>query len=138
MLPGVAAVVRDEQGRVLLHRRADDGTWTLPSGAIEPGETPAAAVERETREETGLQVRADRVLGVFGWPRFRHRYPNGDLVEYLVVVFRCEIIGSAVEALDGESLELGWFTHEQLATIPLPYPIEVFDAGAEVAPAFDR
>jgi len=138
MLPGVAALVRDEQGRVLLHRRADDGSWTLPSGAIEPGETPATACERETHEETGLEVRAERVLGVFGWPRLRHRYPNGDLVEYLVVLFRCAVVGGTLGALDGESTELGWFTREQLATMPLPYPIEVFDSGAEVAPLFDR
>lgn len=137
MLPGVAAVIRDEQDRVLLHRRLDDGTWSLPSGAIEPGETPATAVARETREETGLEVRAVRVLGVFGWPRLRHRYPNGDLVEYLVVVFRCDVIGGALEAQDGEATDFRWFTRDELATMPLPYPPEVFGRDAEVTPVFD-
>jgi mutator protein MutT len=138
MLPGVAAVVRDHEGRVLVHRRADDGTWSLPSGAIEPGETPADAVVRETREETGLEVRPDRVLGVFGWPRLRHRYPNGDLVEYLVVVFRCAIVGGAVEARDGEATGFKWCTREELAAMPLPYPPALFAPEAEVEPVFDR
>ena len=137
LLPGVAAVVRDAEGRVLLHRRADDGHWALPSGAIDPGETPAAAVVREVHEETGLVVQPARIVGVFGWPRLRHRYPNGDLVEYLVVVFRCEITGGALEARDGESTGFRWCTPDELATLPLPYPPALFAPDAEVAPVFD-
>lgn len=137
MLPGVAAVVRDADGRVLVHRRHDDGTWSLPAGAIEPGETPADAVARETHEETGLVVRPERVLGVFGWPRLRHRYPNGDLVEYLVVVFRCTIVGGTLEAQDGEATEFKWCTRDELAAMPLPYPAALFAPEAELEPVFD-
>src|SRR5690242_2766065 len=82
LLPGVTGIVRDEQGRVLLMRRADNGFWGFPAGAIDPGETPAQAVEREVREETGLHVRATRVAGVFGGAGFRLRYENGDEAEY--------------------------------------------------------
>lgn len=137
MLPGVAAVVRDASGRVLLHRRSDDGSWSLPAGAIDPGETPADAIVREVAEETGLDVHPARVLGVFGWPRLRHRYPNGDLVEYLVVVFRCEIVGGTLEARDGESTGFRWCTLEELAALPLPYPLAVFEPEAERTPIFD-
>jgi 8-oxo-dGTP pyrophosphatase MutT (NUDIX family) len=54
LLPGVAAVIRDQRGRVLFLRRADNGAWGLPAGAVDPGETPAEAVAREAHEETGL------------------------------------------------------------------------------------
>jgi mutator protein MutT len=137
MLPGAAAVIRDEHDRVLLIRRNDDGTWSLPGGAIDPGESPAAAVAREALEETGLEVRATRVLGVFGWPRLRHQYPNGDVVEYLVVIFRCEVIGGALDPQDGEATELKWFTLDELAALPQTYPLELFKPDAEITPMFD-
>ena len=54
--PGVAALIHDESGRVLLQRRSYDGLWSLPAGAVDPGESPAQAVVREVWEETGLKV----------------------------------------------------------------------------------
>lgn len=50
------AAVFDENGRILLQLRADDGTWCLPSGYTEPNESPRDTAVRETREETGLLV----------------------------------------------------------------------------------
>jgi 8-oxo-dGTP pyrophosphatase MutT (NUDIX family) len=63
--------------------------WSLPAGAIELGETPEQAIEREVVEETGLTVIRSEVLAVFGGRDFRYTYPNGDQVKYLVVLFRC-------------------------------------------------
>jgi 8-oxo-dGTP pyrophosphatase MutT (NUDIX family) len=134
LMPGVAAVVRDEQGRVLLHQRHDDGSWSLPAGAIDPGETSSAAVVREVYEETGLVVRAERVLGVFRVP---HVYPNGDRVEYIVVVFGCAIVGGRLEARDGESIGFRWVTTEEIGGVPLPYPAALFAAEAEATAIFD-
>jgi 8-oxo-dGTP diphosphatase len=57
--PTSSAVLRDEQGRILLVRRAippDEGKWDLPGGFLEEGEHPRAAVIRELREETGLEI----------------------------------------------------------------------------------
>ena len=62
LLPGVAGIVRDAEDRVLFIRRADNGEWGLPAGAIDPGETPAEAVAREVREETGLEVTVGALL----------------------------------------------------------------------------
>jgi 8-oxo-dGTP pyrophosphatase MutT (NUDIX family) len=64
-LTAAEAVVFDEQGRLLLIRRADDGLWALPGGLINPGETPAQAAVREIREEAGLVVEADALVGVY-------------------------------------------------------------------------
>lgn len=128
LLPGVAALVRDAENRILLVRRSDDGRWGLPAGAIDPGESPSAAVVREVREETGLHVRPTRIAGVFGGSSFRHRYENGDVVEYTVIVFDCGVTGDDLQPLDGEACELRYFAPDDVPPLPLPYPTSLFDA----------
>jgi len=122
LLPGVAAVVRDADDRVLFIRRADNGKWGLPAGAIDPGETPADAVAREVREETGLEVRPTRVAGVFGGSGFRVRYENGDEAEYTVIVFDCEVVGGELSPTDGEALELRYFSPDDAPELQVSYP----------------
>src|SRR4051812_47517941 len=89
LIPGVAAIIRDETGRVLL-QQGHDATWSLPAGAVEPGESPSAAVVREVFEETGLHVRPARIAAVVGGATCRVRYANQDEVEYVVTVFECD------------------------------------------------
>jgi len=111
LLPGVSAVVRDEAGRVLLARRADNRRWSVPAGMVEPGEQPADAVLRELFEETGVRARIEGVGGVATHPVV---YPNGDRCEYLNVWFRCRAVGGAAGPVDDESLEVAWFAPQAL------------------------
>lgn len=119
MVPGVIAVVTDEAGRILLQRRGDNGLWGLPGGAVDPGETPAEAVIREVREETGLAVEPDRVVAVIGGPEMRLTYPNGDVVEVFATVFRCRVVGGSLTADGGETLDLRYF---EMAHLPPLFP----------------
>ncbi|WP_103563939.1 NUDIX hydrolase [Actinomadura rubteroloni] len=67
----VGAVVRDDAGRILLVRRGrppSAGSWSVPGGRVEPGEDDAAAVVRELREETGLDVVPGALLGTVDRP----------------------------------------------------------------------
>ncbi|MFJ4681365.1 MULTISPECIES: NUDIX hydrolase [unclassified Kitasatospora] len=111
-LSGVSAVVVDEDGRVLLGRRADNGRWALISGIIDPGEQPADAVVRECREETGVEVRPERLVSVAVSPMIE--YPNGDRTQYLDLVFRCRPLSGEARVNDDESLEVGWFHPDAL------------------------
>ena len=126
LIPGVAAIIRDEAGRILFQRRAEDGLWSLPSGSIDPGETPAAAVIREVREETGLQVEPVAVVGVFGGLDYRMQYANGDVAEYTVVVFECRVLGGTLGGLDDETLELRYCSAAERPKLDDPFPDAIF------------
>lgn len=66
---GIAAVARDERDHLLLVRRGDTGTWALPGGTLEWGETLTRALPREIAEETGADWLAfERVTGVYSRP----------------------------------------------------------------------
>ena len=111
LVPGAAAIIHDERRRVLLQRRSDTKDWGVIGGATDPGEQPAQTLVREAYEETGLRVRPLRLLGVL---LFAGTYPNGDKLEMTVSVFRCEIVGGELGSLDGESLELEFFSPDKL------------------------
>ena len=66
VIPCVGAVIKDDQGRLLLVKRGHEpgaGLWSVPGGRVEPGETDSEALVRELREETGLTVQAGPLLG---------------------------------------------------------------------------
>jgi 8-oxo-dGTP pyrophosphatase MutT (NUDIX family) len=137
MLPGVAALIRDEEGRILLHLRTDDNRWSLPAGGLEPGEPPARAVIREVREETGLLVVPERIAGVFGGAAFRHTYPNGDVVEPTVILFECRVEGGTLGGMDGETQEIRYFPPAELPRLVQPYPAALFHAVLDGGTCFE-
>jgi 8-oxo-dGTP pyrophosphatase MutT (NUDIX family) len=122
LLPSVAAVIRDTENRVLFQEKAPGEGWSLPAGAIEPGESPEQAICREVREETGLLVETRRLIGVYGGSSFRYVYPNGDEVEYTVVLYHCVGIGLSTDPLDPETRSLRYFGEEEMPNLALPYP----------------
>lgn len=69
--PGVAAVVLDSGGDLLLVKRSDRKQWALPTGRVEVCETLTGAVTREVREETGLEIEVDRRRAFHGRPARR-------------------------------------------------------------------
>ncbi len=108
LLPSVTAILYDAAGAILLVRQREGDVWSTPGGAVDPDESPAEAVVREAREETGLTVRPVRVLGVFGGPAFVVRYPNGDESQYVMTVFECAIVGGEAAPDHDETVELRW------------------------------
>ena len=94
----VGGVVHDATGRLLVVRRGtppDAGSWSLPGGRVEPGETPAEAVVREVAEETGLRVRAGELVG-------RVRIPGPGGVVYDVADLRCTLVDPAGMPVAGD------------------------------------
>ena len=106
LLPSVTGIIYDAAGGILLVRQREGGIWSTPGGAVEPDETPADAVVREVQEETGLLVRPDRSLGVFGGPSFVGRYSNGDETQYVMTVFDCAGLGGHLRPDTHETVEV--------------------------------
>jgi ADP-ribose pyrophosphatase YjhB (NUDIX family) len=107
--PSVAAIIRNGDGGVLLQRRSDNGLWGLPGGSLEIGESVTTAVVREVKEETGLVVEVERLIGVYSDPSFQVvRYNDGNVVHYINTLMSCRIVGGTLRTCD-ESLELQFF-----------------------------
>ena len=120
LLPSVTVLPVDSARRIMLVRHAghDDGWGTL-GGAVEPGESPAVAAIREAREEIGADIELIRLLDVLGGPDYAVTYPNGDRAAYVTAVYEARIVAGSPAPSDGELSELGWFTPDELPSVPL-------------------
>ena len=87
LVPSVPVLPVDEAGHVLLARCVghDDG-WGILGGAVDVGESPAAAAVREAREEISADVQLVRLVDVLGGPDYEVSYPNGDRAAYVTAV----------------------------------------------------
>jgi 8-oxo-dGTP pyrophosphatase MutT (NUDIX family) len=119
LLPSVAVLAWDEDGRLLLVREAQTGLWQTIGGAVEPDESPYEAAVREAAEEAGVSVHIERIRGVVGGRQFRMRYPNGDLVGYVATIFDARVVDGIPRPDGDETIEVGWFSPRQLGAIPL-------------------
>ncbi|MGV9352112.1 NUDIX hydrolase [Streptomyces misionensis] len=115
-LPGVTAIVFDDEGRVLLGRRSDTRRWSVIGGIPEPGEQPADCAVREVHEETAVHCVPERVVLVQALQPVT--YDNGDVCQYMDITFRCKAVGGEARVNDDESLEVGWFAVDALPDLP--------------------
>ncbi len=120
--PGIAAAIVTDAGRVLMvRRRVREGqlSWQFPAGEIEAGESPEQASVRETQEETGLTVKATKLLGNRVHPK------TGRLMSYTA----CEVVSGVAEVVDTEELDA--FSWVALADIPEYVPYGLFEPVQE-------
>ena len=140
-VPTASVVIRDRDGRLLLVKRADDGTWCLPGGRLEPGESWTECAVRECREETGLTVALLGLFGVYSEPRDQvHTYPDGDRIQCTAVVFSAEVLDVDPVPVDPDEITgSGYFAAGGLpaAVMRCDAPI-VADAMSGGAPPFVR
>jgi ADP-ribose pyrophosphatase YjhB (NUDIX family) len=114
----VAAVVTDDNDRVLVIQRRDNGAWQPPGGVLELDESPATGVRREVREETGVEVEPQRLTGV---------YKNMTL-GVVALVFRARIMAGTPTETE-ESAAVAWWTADQVATdMSEVFAVRILDA----------
>lgn len=128
VMPAISAIVLDERGHVLLHRARETGNWHTLGGVLEPGETPATAAVREVREETGVDIAIEHLVGVYVTPEVR--YGNGDRATYVVTCFRCRVLAGEPHVADDESLEVRFFPPDALPPLRPDQALRVAQAIA--------
>jgi 8-oxo-dGTP diphosphatase len=114
----VAGVVVNDTGHVLVIQRRDNGHWEPPGGVLELGEQFEEGVRREVYEETGVNVRVERLTGVYKNLR----------VGVVALVFRCTPLGTG-HAYTSEAFAVRWAEPAEIAELMDPaYAVRVTDA----------
>ncbi|MES0835887.1 NUDIX hydrolase [Nocardiopsis tropica] len=117
-------VIRPEDGKVLVIKRADDGRWVPPGGVMELAETPEECAVREVREETGVEVKPVRLTGV---------YKNMKL-GVVSLAFLCEPVGGRVRSSTEASVATWMTLEEALRAAPEARGVRIRDAMREDGP----
>ena len=118
LVPGASGIVVDHEGRILLHRRSDNARWALPGGVMDIGESIAQTATREVREETGLEVEPEYIVGVYSDPGHVFAYDDGEVRQQFSVCFACRIVGGRVSTSE-ESSEVAFFAPAEIDTLDM-------------------
>ncbi len=106
---GVNALIINQEGAILMERRADDHHWGIPGGWADVGASAEENVVREVQEETGLEVKVNRLLKVIS----RTPDQRSHVTSYHLL-FHCEVMGGELRP-SHESLEVGWIKYNDSA-----------------------
>ena len=122
--PKVAVgVVVEQDGKIVLGKRGHEpmlGAWSFPSGFVDAGEVVEAAAVREVLEETGVEVRLERLLGVYS--------TAGERI--IFIAYAGSVVGGRLTAGD-ETLEVGAFDPRALPALAFPHDAEILATWSE-------
>jgi len=119
----VGAVVGDDERRLLLVQRKDSGVWLYPTGWADVGYSPAEVAIKEVSEETGIEARVERLLGVFDpWRRRMMGVP------LYLIAFVCRAVGGELKGHPLETADVGFFARDAL-----PQPLAMRPDWIELA-----
>ncbi len=109
------------QGRLLLEKRRDSGTWGLVGGGVKKYETERQAIVREVYEELGLRIPGEQFqkLAVYGEPGRIAAYRDGSIWRMVIVVFGLDLPEMPRMKISSESRDLRFFTREELENIDI-------------------
>lgn len=114
ILCGSGVALINSKGEILLQRRMDNDLWAVPGGAVELGESVEETAIAEVYEETGLRVRNLKLLGIYSGKETYYKYPNGDEVYWITVVFVSNQFDGEIRPDNYESKECKFFSIHEL------------------------
>lgn len=102
------ACISNSKGEILLQKRSrEKEIWGLPGGAVEFGESIEEAVIREVKEETGLNVKVNYLIGVYS--KYFAKYQNGDNAQTICYLFKCSVLDGTLTIDYEETFDLQFF-----------------------------
>ncbi|NMN99282.1 NUDIX hydrolase [Antrihabitans stalactiti] len=107
------AFVLDDQDRVLLIQRTDNGLWAIPGGGQDVGEYISETAVRETREETGIDTEVIGIVGLYTNPNHVMAYSNGEVRQQFSICLRAKPVGGELRPSD-ESKIVRWVDKDEL------------------------
>jgi ADP-ribose pyrophosphatase YjhB (NUDIX family) len=108
VVPSANVVVVNDEGKILLIRRTDNGNIALPGGGMDLGESITHAAVREVKEETGLDVELTGLVGIYTNPRHVIEYTSdGEVRQEFSIVFTAKPTGGSPRT-SSESSEVVW------------------------------
>jgi ADP-ribose pyrophosphatase YjhB (NUDIX family) len=113
LMLGAVTLIVDQERRLLMMKRTDSGHWGVPGGAVELGEVIEEAAKRETREETNLEIVNMSLFGVFSGLELYYKYPNGDEVYNVSIVYLSQDWRGEIK-LNEEHSEWNWFAADNI------------------------
>jgi mutator protein MutT len=117
-LIGVGALIF-RRGRILMAQRGKEplkGAWSLPGGALETGESLDAAVRREVREETGLEVKPVKIFEIF--ERIMRDSHGAAEYHYVLIDYLCRVTGGDLLAGD-DVCRVEWVRERDLTELEI-------------------
>ena len=110
LLMGIGSgVIIEQDGKILLQKRADGLGWGIHAGGLEPGETFENAASRELLEESGLVANSLELFGNYSGEDSFLTYPNGDQIFFPTIVYVCRDFSGKLKNQKEEVDELRWF-----------------------------
>ena len=126
---GVVALI-ERDGQLLLERRRDTGQWNPPGGRVEIDESFEHALRKEVLEETGLTIARLSLFGTFSDPSRIGAFADGTVIRLCALAYIVEVDDFSPLACSDESLELGFFSREQLADL------DIVQTGRDIVQAY--
>ncbi|QGK71196.1 NUDIX domain-containing protein [Allosaccharopolyspora coralli] len=114
----VAVFIQDESGRLLMIERTDNGYWAIPGGAQDVGETTREAAIREVREETGIDVAINEVIGIYSDPHHVIAYDDGEVRQEFSILLRGRPTGGELRT-SYESRRVHWVPPPEIESLTI-------------------
>ena len=124
---GAAIIIRNEEGQILLQKRADRYQWGLPGGCQELGEDLRVTAVREAYEETGIKLKPNKIklIDTLSGNSRKNSYPNGDIVYNNTSLYLADITNNEISKLkcDSETKELKFFDTDNIPKDVMDYDL---------------